>query len=219
MGMETTSSEELAKIIDPTKKQFVGRIRQSDGTYGLSSTMSLDDLLKGLIDYLPMDLIYKTSMSEDGIIELRTIGRIGLSFKADGINKEKFHEKEQVTSREVRQESNFRGEEDIDRSGRTGLGERRGDGKDERPTPRKPKKSPKKHNGPIISREAERGDVDKLSLALKEPTPENIKAIIDDQKKSRGRPRKGVVLSNNKDGERAANRFKAQFDNFGPRKA
>jgi hypothetical protein len=67
--------------------KYVARIRFPDGTYGLTKSCEIDELIQGIRELIPVDLVYQLK-STDGKIELTEIGHLGLQFKARDYGKE-----------------------------------------------------------------------------------------------------------------------------------
>lgn len=212
--------------MDTSLKIFAGRLRHSDGTYGLSNTMSLDDLLKSLLEFLPMDIIYTVQSGDDAIMKVEPIGRIGLRFKTDQIQKEEFHGEGNGRLREegeqLRTQSDGLGEEDLDGRGRPGLDEESRHGKGRKRVHRQREESSDEHDSSIEEGKNDGRNLEPVQTPLF--SEQAALAVKSDQKKrgrpmgSKNNPKEDAVASkkNEKKVEKKVDKFKSQFMFFNP---
>lgn len=69
--------------MDEARKQilFAGRTKNPDGTYGLTNSLPIEKLIEAIMDLLPIDLIYLVDCGENGKIDLKEVGYLGLTYK------------------------------------------------------------------------------------------------------------------------------------------
>jgi hypothetical protein len=67
-----------------SEKRFVGRVQYQDGSFGTTKTCDIEELIEAAKSLLPIDLIYLSTVSESGNVELKVVGHLGLTFKPIG---------------------------------------------------------------------------------------------------------------------------------------
>lgn len=150
---------------------FAVRVRHADGSYSISASLPLDEIVKSVKGLMPVDHVYEEILYEDGTIDLKKIGSLVLRFVKAKENEEN---KGQLEGDEDSGEGSGSSERSFSEHDNVGRGERDGG---VLPAERKESESSQPSQRVEVRKEVVGGN-----LAF---NPHNIELIKEDQRRRR----------------------------------